>query len=73
MQKGQTLCEKQILVDCTLPKPSTLLRRRPASTSHGRSLAKLLYLIESEVLADINLTKAIPEDAIELPLHVPPE
>jgi hypothetical protein len=39
MQKGQTLCELQVLVACIRPQPSTLLRRRPVATSHGRSLA----------------------------------
>jgi hypothetical protein len=33
--------------------------------------SQLLYLIESEVLAGtIHLTKAMPEDAIEMPSHV---
>jgi hypothetical protein len=52
-----------------------LLRRRPAAaTSHDRSLAARLYLIESEVLAATNhLTKAMAEGAIELPSHVSPE
>jgi hypothetical protein len=73
MQKGQTLYELQVRVVCIRPQPSTFAAPA-AATSHDRSLAARLYLIESEVLAATNhLTKAMAEGAIELPSHVSPE